>query len=153
MDKRQIIREFIATQKLAVLATITKERKPQAAVLEFGDTDDLEIIIDTFPTARKYENLRQNKSVSLVIGWDENITVQYEGEAQELEGEELEKSLSFVYFKGESLKLRVFLYLNSIVHKKTREKFCSSRVLNCYKPGFRSILYLILKPACHGLHQ
>lgn len=91
MDKKKVILEFIKKQKLAVLSTINSRGKPQSAVLEFGDTDKLEIIFDTFPDARKYKNLKQNKHVSLVIGWDDNITVQYEGKASELEGEELEK--------------------------------------------------------------
>lgn len=90
-NKKQIIREFISQQKLAVLSTINVQGNPQSAVLEFGDTDELELIFDTFRTARKYGNLQKNKNVSVVIGWDDNITVQYEGRAKELQGGELEK--------------------------------------------------------------
>jgi len=90
MDKSQIL-DFVKKHKLAVLSTVSSENKSQSAVLEFGETDDFEIIFDTFSTARKYKNLKQNNNVSLVIGWDENITVQYEGTAEELKGEEAEK--------------------------------------------------------------
>jgi len=91
VDKKKLIPDFIKKQKLAVLSTVTAENSSQSAVLEFGETDDLEIIFDTFSTARKYKNIKQNNKVSLVIGWDENITVQYEGLAEELFGEEREE--------------------------------------------------------------
>lgn len=75
-----------------MLATIhTDKACPEAAVLEFSETDDLEIIFDTFSTYRKYKNLQDNPKIALVIGWDGDITVQYEGIAKELSGEELEQ--------------------------------------------------------------
>lgn len=91
MDKKKIIREFIRSNKLAVISTTNPNGKPQSAVLEFGDTDDLELIFDTSSSARKYKNLKQNGDVAFVIGWDENITVQYEGVAAELIGNDLKK--------------------------------------------------------------
>ncbi len=39
----------------------------------------------------KYENLRSNPQTAFVIGWDNDITVQYEGIAIELKGEELKE--------------------------------------------------------------
>ena len=47
---------------------------------------------------RKYANLRKNNRVAFVIGWDEDITVQYEGEAYELAGEEKDKYKE-IFFK------------------------------------------------------
>lgn len=91
MDEKKLILDFIKKQKLAVLSTVTPQNSSQSAVLEFGETENLEIIFDTFSTARKYKNIKQNNNVSLVIGWDENITIQYEGKAEELLGEEKEK--------------------------------------------------------------
>lgn len=87
MDKKKVL-DFIKKQKLAVLSTINSENKPQSAVLEFGETDNFEIILDMYNTSRKYKNIKENPNVSLVVGWDENITVQYEGIASELFGEE-----------------------------------------------------------------
>lgn len=91
MDKKKILRDFIKKNKLAVISTINSNGKPESAVLEFGDTDNLELIFDTFETARKYKNLQKNGDISFVIGWDENITVQYEGVAIELGGDDLKK--------------------------------------------------------------
>ena len=86
MNKQQIILDFIKNHKIAVISTVG-DNKPESAVLEFGETNDLELIFDTFITSRKYKNLQKNKNVSFVIGWDEDITVQYEGIAEELTGE------------------------------------------------------------------
>lgn len=88
---KKIIRDFIKRHKLAVLSTVNTDDKPQSAVLEFGETEELELIFDTFASARKYKNLQTNTFVSLVIGWDENITVQYEGIAEEIKGEKAKK--------------------------------------------------------------
>ena len=90
MDKKKNILDFIKKHKLAVLATVG-EAAPESSVLEFGETDDLEIILDLFTSSRKYKNMKVNPNVSLVIGWDENITIQYEGVAEELSGEEKNK--------------------------------------------------------------
>lgn len=98
MDRKQKILDLMRRSKLAVVSTISTENTPQSAVLGFGETESLEIIFDTFNTARKYNNLQHNNHVSFVIGWDENITVQYNGAAIELEGEELERCKK-LYFK------------------------------------------------------
>lgn len=90
MDKKQIILDFIKKRKLAVISAVG-DNKPESAVLEFGETDDLEIVFDTFTSSRKYKNFQTNKNTSFVIGWDEDITVQYEGEAEEIRGEEAKK--------------------------------------------------------------
>lgn len=88
--KRQIL-EFIKRLTLAVVATKDSSGHPQAAVIEFSQTDDLEIIFDMFTTHRKYQNLHHDPRVALVIGWDNDVTVQYHGEARELSGKELER--------------------------------------------------------------
>lgn len=89
-EKKKVILEFIKKQKLAVVSTVDKD-KPQSAVLEFGENDDFELIFDTFTISRKYKNLQKNKNASFVIGWDEDITVQYEGIAREVKEEEAER--------------------------------------------------------------
>ncbi len=90
-EKKKLILDFIRRHKLAVLSTVSPEHTSESAALEFGETDKLELIFDCFETAKKYQNLLANKNVSIVIGWDNDITVQYEGEAHELIGDEKEK--------------------------------------------------------------
>lgn len=95
---KKLIRDFIGKHEIAVISTVTPEGNPEAAVIEFGDTDELELIFDTLTTYRKYKNLQHNNQVAFVIGWDEDITVQYEGETHELFGEEQEKYKQ-IYFQ------------------------------------------------------
>ena len=60
--------KFGKQDKLAVSSTIEAEGKPQSAVVEFGELDDLTIIIDTLKDSRKYQNLQDCPHVALVIG-------------------------------------------------------------------------------------
>lgn len=87
----ELLFSFLDNHKLAVLSTVSAAAQSESAVLEFGQTDSLEIIFDCLSSSRKYRNLQTNPQVSLVIGWDDNITVQYEGRATELAGEEKER--------------------------------------------------------------
>jgi pyridoxine/pyridoxamine 5'-phosphate oxidase len=76
---------------LAIQASVAPPGAPQAAVVGFAVTDTLEIIFDTVATSRKYRNLRDDPRVALVIGWEDEITVQIEGVADVPVGDELER--------------------------------------------------------------
>src|SRR3989344_9398700 len=98
MNQRIIICDFIKKHTIGVVSTVTPDNKPESAVVEFGETDSLEIIFDTLSESRKYKNVQTNNNVAFVIGWDEDVTVQYEGKAFELNGEELTKYKK-IFFK------------------------------------------------------
>lgn len=89
VNKKKTIFSFIKKHQIAVISTVNPQNNPESAVIEFGQTADLELIFDAFSNSRKVNNIRSNQNVSFVIGWDEDITVQYEGEAVELKGKEL----------------------------------------------------------------
>ncbi len=61
---------------------------PQAAVVGFAVTDAFEVVFDTLGTTRKMIHLRRDPRIALVVGWDEEPTVQLEGVAGEPTGEE-----------------------------------------------------------------
>jgi len=61
-------------------------------------TAELEVVFDTLKTSRKYQNLTLNPRVAFVIGWESETTVQYEGQAEELHGPELQHYKE-VYFR------------------------------------------------------
>ncbi len=84
---------------MAVIATVTEVGIPQSALVGFAITPNLEIIFDTVTTSRKHKNRMHNPAISLVIGWDNEQTVQYEGAAKIPTGAELEKLLPY-YFKA-----------------------------------------------------
>jgi general stress protein 26 len=84
--KEEFIYDFMKQHKLAVVSTVSADDTPESALVGIGVSRDLEIVFDTVKTSRKYENLLQNPKVALVIGWDDETTVQYEGIATELAG-------------------------------------------------------------------
>jgi general stress protein 26 len=96
----QTLLDFMRLHRLAVQASVSAAGVPQAAMVGFAVTDQLEIVFDTLHTTRKAQNLRQNPHLALVIGgWvpDDERTVQYEGEADEPSGAELDR-LKQVYY-------------------------------------------------------
>jgi general stress protein 26 len=80
---------FLRRHRLAVISTVNAG-SPQAAVIGIAVTEALEIIFDTVTTSRKFANLRADPRVALVIGWDAEQTVQYEGAAELPSGRELD---------------------------------------------------------------
>jgi hypothetical protein len=63
----------------------------------FAVSEDLEIVFDTVGTTRKIVNLRRDPRVALVVGWDDEQTVQIEGIADEPSGADPAR-LKQVYF-------------------------------------------------------
>jgi general stress protein 26 len=90
MNVEEVFR-FMDGQRLAVIASVSEDMRPEAALMGFAVTRELEIIFDTVKSSRKYPNLKKNRRVAWVIGCTTEQTVQYEGVAEELEGEELAK--------------------------------------------------------------
>ena len=92
-DRKDRILEYLHQQKLCVISTTNAQGTSQSAVVAFAETEALEIIFGTFCTTRKYNNLKNNAQVSIVIGWDDDeaITIQYEGKAEELTGNNIEQ--------------------------------------------------------------
>ena len=82
---------FISRESLGVLATVDEDGQPEAALMGIAVTPKLEIVFDTVKSSRKYPNLKKNPRVAFVVGCTTEVTVQYEGVAEELSGEELQK--------------------------------------------------------------
>jgi general stress protein 26 len=82
---------FMKKEKLGVLATVTGDGQPEAALMGIAVTPELEIVFDTVKSSRKYPNLKKNPRMAWVVGCTTEVTVQYEGIAEELAGEELAK--------------------------------------------------------------
>jgi Pyridoxamine 5'-phosphate oxidase len=89
--------KFMAGHALGVLGSISAEGMPQSSLVGIAVTKELEIIFDTLDSTRKYRNLFSNSKASFVVGWEGETTVQFEGEAFLLEGEDRERYKS-VYF-------------------------------------------------------
>jgi general stress protein 26 len=91
-DKDRIL-NFLHSHPMATIATVDeKTSKPESALIAFAELDNLEIIFETFVDTRKYNNLRKNNHVALVVGWDteHHITLQYEGIAKPITGTDID---------------------------------------------------------------
>jgi uncharacterized pyridoxamine 5'-phosphate oxidase family protein len=89
--------QFLVGHALAVVGSISPEGAPQSALVGMAVTEELEIVFDTLNTTRKYRNLVSNPKASVVVGWEGEKTVQFEGEAFLPEGDDLARYKS-VYF-------------------------------------------------------
>jgi hypothetical protein len=81
--------QFIRRHRYAVQASTAANGAPQAAVVGIAVTDAAEVVFDTLGTSRKAQNLRREPRIALVVGWDEEQTLQLAGVADEPTGDEL----------------------------------------------------------------
>jgi pyridoxine/pyridoxamine 5'-phosphate oxidase len=114
--------DFMKQHKLAVLSTVASDGKPESALVDVAVSAELEIVFDTVNTSRKYENLLQNPGVALVIGWDDETTVQFEGIATELTGPEDDHYREIYYGAYPDGRERAKTWAG-LVHFKVRPKW------------------------------
>lgn len=87
---------------LAVESSVSQEGAPQAALVGFVVTEEFELVFDTAASSRKVANLRRDPRIAFVIGGTtvhDERAVQYEGVADEPDGDELER-LKELYFQS-----------------------------------------------------
>ena len=99
---RNMLYNYIHSYTYGVLSTVDSQGLPEAAVMMYGDTKNFELIFDTLNTTRKYNNLQQNSHIAFAIGREDGTTVQYEGIATELFGEELLTYKKIMFAKNDS---------------------------------------------------
>ena len=96
---KELLYDFMRQHKLAVVSSVSKDGSPQSALVGIAVSPDLEIVFDTVKFSRKYQNFLENPNVAVVIGWDDETTVQYEGIAAELAGPE-DDQYREIYFEA-----------------------------------------------------
>jgi Pyridoxamine 5''-phosphate oxidase. len=97
MDRNELI-AFTRQIGLAVVATAGPDGAPQAALVGVAATDEGELVFDTSRASRKVANLIRNARVALVIGgWQDEVTLQCEGVADILDGDELLRCRPFYF--------------------------------------------------------
>lgn len=83
----------LGQQQWRILATRTREGDPEAALVGITATDRGDLVFDTSRRSRKYANLQADQRVAVVIGWDDELTVQIEGKADEPSGDDRQRCL------------------------------------------------------------
>ena len=82
---------FMSQYRYGVVSSMAPNGTPQSALVGIAVSPDLEIIFDTVKSSRKYPNLIARPACSFVVGWDGEQTVQFEGQADEPKGDELNR--------------------------------------------------------------
>lgn len=90
MKNREEIYDFMNSYLHGVISTLNKDGLPNSAIVGFGQTKDLCILIGTDNTSRKYTNMQRDAHVAFTIGGTTAETIQLEGNARELKPEELQ---------------------------------------------------------------
>jgi pyridoxine/pyridoxamine 5'-phosphate oxidase len=87
--KLEEVFSIVRQKRLAVVSTVQDSGAPEAALVGFALTERNEIVFDTLGSSRKAVNIARRAETALVIGWDNDITVQIEGEARRPQGDDL----------------------------------------------------------------
>jgi pyridoxine/pyridoxamine 5'-phosphate oxidase len=86
------------SKRYLIVSTVNESGAPEAALMGFALTQANEVVFDTLSTSRKAVNLARNPAAALVIGWDENISLQIEGVARRPVGDDFENAKA-AYFR------------------------------------------------------
>ncbi len=88
------------TCQFCVVSTVASSGQPQSALVGFSENEELELTFGTSKKSRKYKNLLKEPRVAVVFGKkDQLLTIQYEGTAKVLKGDDLHKRLNLHFQK------------------------------------------------------
>lgn len=87
MELRAFV-DYVRSRGAAVIATCSADGLPEAALIGVSATDLGEIVFDTSASSRKYANVLQQPRAALVIGWEDETTLQVEGHVERVPEED-----------------------------------------------------------------
>lgn len=87
-EQKEKIIKVLAQSTYGVIATSNLSGTPESALVTISYTPEFSIVFGSFKENRKNKNIAINSQVSMVIGWDNATTLQLEGVATVVEGEE-----------------------------------------------------------------
>jgi pyridoxine/pyridoxamine 5'-phosphate oxidase len=88
---------IVRRKRLAVVSTVHDSGAPESALVGFAMTQANEIVFDTLGSSRKAVNIARRPAAALVVGWEDDITVQIEGDARRPEGDDLANAKAAYY--------------------------------------------------------
>ncbi len=96
--KLEEVFEIVRRKRLAVVSSVHESGAPELALVGFALTESNEIVFDTLGSSRKAGNFAHRSAAAVVVGWDNDITVQIEGEARRPQGDDLANAKA-AYFR------------------------------------------------------
>ena len=114
MDRAELV-AFVQRRGHALLATRGPDGVPQVTKVRMAVTDEGEFVFDTSIHSREYQNIKAFPLVALVIGGEEEVTLEVEGPADVLAGADRDRCLR-AYFQQhpdtrEQAQARYVVYL------------------------------------------
>ena len=91
--------DIVKRKRFLVVSTVNDSGAPEAALMGYALTQRNEIVFDTMSDSRKAVNLAHRSAAALVIGWDDNISLQIEGDARRPSGDDLANAKA-AYFRA-----------------------------------------------------
>jgi len=80
-EEKRTVLEYLRSQRLAVVSSVSASGAPQAALVGVAVTDALEIVFDTTTVTRKHANLLRDKRAAVTFSGPGEQTLQLQGEA------------------------------------------------------------------------
>jgi pyridoxine/pyridoxamine 5'-phosphate oxidase len=96
--KLEEVLEIVRRKRLAVVSTVHDSGAPESALVGFAMTQANEIVFDTLASSRKAVNIAHRPAAALVVGWEDDITVQIKGDARRPQGDDLANAKA-AYFR------------------------------------------------------
>lgn len=90
-EQKEKIQAVVESSMFGVVATNSGGGAPESAVIGVSNTPQLEFVFGCFNDTRKFKNIAVDPRISLVVGWDKAKTVQIEGTAEVVSGEERQR--------------------------------------------------------------
>ena len=90
--------DIVKRKRFLVVSSVNDSGAPEAALMGYALTSRNEIVFDTLADSRKAVNLAHRSAAALVIGWDDNISLQIEGAARRPAGDDLANAKA-AYFR------------------------------------------------------
>ena len=87
--KLEEVFDIVRRKRLAVVSTVHDSGAPEAALVGFALTERDEVVFDTLGSSRKAVNIVRRPAAALVIGWENDISIQIEGVARRPQGDDL----------------------------------------------------------------
>lgn len=84
------VARFVRACGLGVLATVDASGHPEAALVGLAVLDDGTLILNAPRGSRKVANVERRSRVAVVVGWQDDVTLQIEGSAVVAAGSERE---------------------------------------------------------------
>jgi hypothetical protein len=125
VDQQQFI-SFVRHCGLAVIATRGSDGAPQAALVGITATGRGELVFDTSRSSRKCRNLSSYAQIALVVGWENEMTVQCEGIADIPTGVDRDRCLEAYFAQYPDGVERA--HDHDIVHVRVRQAGCVTAI-------------------------